>query len=467
MSSFKRQKDKRCIHCLQAIILAHLSVVFFQVPIRAILLDTTFLRDIFLAIGTALWLVLVLGRMIRTKCGFVEMAVFGYLCYGVIMCSRAVAIGVMTPLGAGVNFRNNFAPTILVVVAKAAFASPKSQNRLINYIFLLFFLLVVETAIENALYYTGLWNLVPWYDFVFKTNYRFIGNLVNSPGDILPSKTPFLGMFGWRHDTAAVLMASFALFVPFLFAPDRYNRQRRAPIGLLARLGRVRYLLAILAIAEVALLFVKTQYIALAVVLLIVPAFFMGASLLRTSVITLVFLVTLMTSSAFLERVQQDVEIGFLGTQESESTLQIIFRESGLRSISQYSWDRMLLGSGDADVSYNDSGEEFEVRLLLFTGAYGFLWLAIVVTITGVVAGMAFRSMRNTGAPFLHRQWACGVFGVICVYTIDSLHYARIMYAPNIDLASVCIGLFLSTRASDRQFTHCFRCAPPSRHMDS
>ena len=103
------------IRLIRTLLFAHLFLVVFQIPIRAIVLDTTYIRDIlpFVIMFLLLGIVSMSGSFsIKRNYSLLEKLFLGYLLLGMLLVIFWLASGIHV-VDVFREFRNHFFPFIL------------------------------------------------------------------------------------------------------------------------------------------------------------------------------------------------------------------------------------------------------------------------------------------------------------------------------------------------------------------
>jgi len=428
---------------LQTVVLAHIILVTFQFLIRALVFDTTFYRDALLILAVIIWAyTLVKDKDIvgDRRLNWLDRLVVLYIGYGLAMVGISLLNGVSLLSGI-TQFRNYFLPVALYFVAKKAFATARGQSALVNVIMIINILLIIDVIGEFLVQQSGAsLSTIPWYPYMFKTGDRFIGNEVGSPGYILPENTPILGILGYPHYTVALLVAVFAFTYPF-FIEKRLSEFGPGLSSLIGRVPvRVRQFLALLTILAVFILGVRAHLLSLVFVFMILP-FFTQPKVVVRNLLILLAAVTLLAAvgllePGYLERLQE----GFFSSGQRDSSLSLILSVREIAFIVGSPVQQFLFGNADV---YSDMFGEvgsFELRLLFFTAAFGVVWLSLFTGVFTLGLIYARRIWTNHNLPQATRTFAIGAVGLLVIYLIDVGHYARTMFAPNIDIWVVCLG---------------------------
>jgi hypothetical protein len=415
---------------MESLLLAHIVVVAFQVLLRAMVFDMTYYRDILLLASLALWGVIALGnpdKRRRVKMNLLDRLVAMYLFYGILTTLIAYFINNVPLLAAATQFRNNFLPLSLFFVAKRAFASAEARARLINLLVVLGLIFIADALIEFLALQIGLSPFtLPWYRYMFRVQNYFIGSEANSPNAyLLPENTPALGLLGFPNFTVPALMALFAFSYPFLV--QRFKGVRAGLVGLMA-------LIAVLVFN------VQTHLVSGLLVMLVLPALIQPKSLKRNLLILAFASLLLIAFQPLRASLVSSAQLRFLGDQVNRSHLDVILDKNQAAFIVNSPLPSLLFGSAFFATVDTGEFESWEFRLLLFTATYGLCWLVLFLGIYALGFVYAFRLFRIPGADSQMRLFGVGAIGLLAVYILEMGHYARTMWAPNIDIWVVVVG---------------------------
>ena len=428
---------------LELFLYIHLCLVIFQIPLRGALFDTTFYRDIFLIASVAIWgLAMLRQRTVEVKkpLNTLDRIFVLYIAYGVVSVVVAV-INQVAPLDAILQFRNNFLPAALYFVAKKTFETREAQSRLVNLFLVLTLVLIADVIGEYIVRLAGYSpSTIPWYPYIFRTNPRFIGNEVFAKGYILPEHSPVLGVLGYPHYTVATLMALFAFSYPF-FLEKRLGETIGGGSWLVPRVpARLRQLIGPLAIIAVFILGVRSHLVSIVLVLMVLP-FFTHPKVLLRNILILSFASAFLVLVGLLESSYvETLRLAFFGGGTQDSVLSVIFSLDEVKFIANSPFLTLLFGNADTSSQVFGEVGNFELRLLFFTAAFGLVWLIMFLSMFAVGALYARRVMFASAASPVARLFAIGVIGALGVYFLDMGHYARTMWAPNIDIWMMMLG---------------------------
>lgn len=438
LQTLSRDLPQRRVRGLETLVLAHLVVVSFQIPLRAIIIDTTFLRDILLFATLSLWGLVALGDRIRGErldLNWFDLLFGLYTSYGFFTILLAVSNG-LSPLNAVTQFRNSFLPAALYFPSRKAFATSRAQVGLVNLFFILALVLILDVIIEFVVLQVGISGyIIPWYPFIFRVSDRFVGNELQLPGYIRPEDSPVLGLLGYPTYTVVTMMALFAFIYPFVGERELKD----ALSGVMRRIMQLPVWIhrgfAVMAIVALLILNVTTHMFSAFFVMIIVPILSRSRVFAQNLVIVAIGTVILLAVDPIRYQVISRFDQAFNSTYSTPSRLDAILEGADVMSLIDAPIPHVFFGSADIGDTLNT-----EVRLLFFTSLYGFVWLFLFLAIFTSGFAFAIRIVHDRSVDVLARFFALGTLGLLAVYLVDMGHYARPMWAPNIDIWAVCLG---------------------------
>lgn len=433
------------------LLFAHLILVTFQFVLRSTILDTTFYRDVIL-IGILIWsfalfMLTIDTRVVAFRVCSLDVAVLAYVAYGVLASTVAAAkgIGLMQTV---LQFRNQFLPVALYFASRYALRSFEEQSQFVRLAFALTIVLCFDVIGEQLLsLFSVAGDWVPWYPYFFRNSDRFVGNAVAGTGYVDPAESPVLGVLGWPHYTAATLVALFALVYPFLSVRLRVGSgPRRKAVGLSVASHRwLRRGVVALPFLCVVILSVRTHLISLAIILLVIPLMLDRTVLKRNVVLLLLAVCASIWVAPVRMRLISAYHSGFVGDVDRPPVAKLIFTSAEVNYFRELPIDQKLFGLGNVQSAEFAAIGNFEVKILFFTVAYGILWFAIFAAVYVIGLWYAVQLVRHSRAQFV-RTFAVGAVGLLIVYLIDMVHYARLMYFPNLDFWAVTLGCLANLR---------------------
>ena len=445
------------LRILQWILIAHLLLLTFQLPIRAMVWDTTFIRDVGV-FAAGLFLIFTGGRRMRqgaTGVSALDVFVGLYLAYGALLVPAAVLSGV--PLvDALLQFRNHFLPFVLFVAARRAVALPADRARLISVFGLLALLLSGGVLLEWLARTGGMSaGALPWARYAAETSDRFVEGVVNSSGGnyVTLDTAPILGLFGWPHASVVPMLCAFALAYPFLVSGQLKEQMARQT--LLARVPRIIRMLAPLWVLAAAFAFAVTMHLlTAALVLLILPWVVSRYLVARTFWVAIVVVAALLLIEPIRVELMFMVERKIIGSDFALSTLELILTPGDISYVLNQPIGRLLFGGMDVYSGQLQAVGSFENRTVFYAAAYGLIWLLLFGGLLGsafVVAGrQVWSRFGGTQAQF----FGIGCLGLLVVVGFDMFHYARLMTAPNTDMVAIALGSLSAQESARRVAAH-------------
>jgi len=427
------------IGLIQSLLFAHLILLVFQIPIRAMIVDTTYIRD-FLVFGLTGCLFILLatsqGYDLKWRISLLDKSIILYLFYGMFLVVFWTTSGVeiVTALR---DFRNHFFPLILFFVSKISLSSPVSRMKLINLFWLIFIIIVINVLLEYIfLGFLGFSKqILPWYRYMFENSYYFYGNIVSIEGAIIkPEFSPILGIIGWHYSTAVVLLGLFAFNYPFILQNKHNPIIRKSSLRVKNLPVWFSYLIVFTtAVILLLILKVKMQIIIFAFLLVLGPIFIKGKYLGRNLLIFSIIVIIVLTNN-FVYNIAKDLFVrAFINQSNEYSTIYHILQVNPIYAVFSQPLFNLLFGT------WNYTGGS-ELRLLNYTLKYGLIWLFLFSGI--IVWGITYakKLMRCYHSQTIEHLFSIGTIYLLLAYFIDTGHYARILFAPNIDIVAVCLG---------------------------
>jgi len=431
--------------------------VSFQIPIRAVLFDTTFLRDILpLIIFLLLLGVIAINGSIEIKLNqdLLVKFCFYYLAWGLFIILVWVAMGV-NPLSAFREYRNHIFPLMLFFVARNTLNSSHYRNKLINLLFTILMIYLITTIIEYLFikvfnFFPGIF---PWYAYTFLTDDRYITNLTGNIADdptlyIHPEFTPILGLAGFSHSSAAIVMVLVGFCYPFLF--NKNKLKKRNIVNSLPRLSNypdwICYLIVFLIAFVIFLVYgAKMHMVSFLLLLLFLPIFLKNMNYRKNIIVILFFILIVLSSSSIRAILLERLLNALLGSYVTDigriydlnefggGSLGAIFAVNPISAVFSQPIFPIIFGS------FENLGVS-ELRLLSYTLHFGLLWLILYL---GIYITALINSRKIISNRFVKQSdymFACGTFCFLFICFLDMLHYARPMTWPIIDFFAVCIG---------------------------
>jgi len=428
---------------LRLLLFAHLLLVTFQMPLRAMFFDTTYFRDILLVvIAIAGFLSMMVDKNLVRKqpFGLLQGLVALYLAYGFVVVLVCIYNG-LGPVEAVRQFRNHFFPLILFFVAKKCLASSYDRAKLVNLYSFIAAVILLDVFVEYCAFLLGYSkSIFPWYSYQFVHSYRYVGNVSGMEGYIQPENSPLLGLLGWPHATSATFLALFAFICPFLWRA----RGKVVKLGNLVWCMRfprvVKSLLILMAGIGVIILRVRMQMVSFLVLMFVLLLAFRGRRVFRILAFVGGFGIVVLVSDTLSSMLLQSFRSGFLGDLRNLSRLELILSFDIVQFFVSLPLWHMLFGWwGELNIAGT------ELRLLYFMLRFGLIWLFLFIMILIVGSSYARKIMSSRFVKPIDRKIAIGSICLLCVCFLDMGHYARTMYWPIIDILAVCLGALAAT----------------------
>ncbi|CAB1075332.1 hypothetical protein D1AOALGA4SA_3152 [Olavius algarvensis Delta 1 endosymbiont] len=425
---------------VKQLLFTHLVVITIQIPLRAVLVDTTYWRDILLGVTVNLSILFVLaerGRIRGRQFSLLGSLSFCYVLYGVFLIPLTVYDG-FTLVDSIREFRNYFFPMVLFFVSRRILGSTLLRAQLTNLIIVMGGILIAGVILEYLVFMLGLSkNSLPWYAYTFENSYRYIGNITGETGYILPQDSPILGFLGWPHATVAVIMTFFAFGYPFLFS----SRRKISQVGAALWWTRIPNWIAAAAlfavITGVLIIKVKTHIVVLSFFILALP--FIGTRSLssRFWTVSCVLFLGFAFTLWFWPTLSDAFRDTFIDRPNRRATLPVLFSSELPLFILDLPATSFFLGwRGDAGFIKDGT----ELRLLYYTLRFGTVWLILFLGLFLTGFWQSYRFMKSKNVHPFDRLYAMATSGLMLVCILDMGHYARVMTWPIIDYFAVCLG---------------------------
>jgi len=423
---------------IRNLLILHLLIVCFMIPIRSIFLDLALLRDIiplilvFLLIGIYL-----LNRSIkqRTKT-LIDRLIIYYLSLGIFITIILVLNSGLDILPALVEFRNHFFPFILFFVARKVITESHIRIKISNILFIIMLIFLISTFLEYI--FIKVIGISPfnihWYNYTFINSDRYIGNVVGTIGYINPIQTPIIGFLGWPHATAAFLMCLTAFNYPFLINRKREYRRTKL-IAYKFPLWLNYTILLLVAFVIFVVLYVKMHMLTFIFLVLIFPYVINRKKILRSLILAVIIAVLIMNFETLKSSVIVSITEGYIGTGLKQSSLDNILDINVFPVLSNLSLIALLFGDYYAQ---KNIGGEF--RLINYTLRFGLPWLIIFSSFTLAVFFKLKKCITDRNLFQSDQLFITGITYFLLIAYIDMGHYARAMTWPIIDLIAISLG---------------------------
>ena len=441
------------IRLMRILLIVHILIVSFQIPIRAILLDTTYVRDIipFLLVYLMIGIVSINGSFnLKQRSSLLDKLFLWYIICGIIIFILWVTYGFGFILS-GMHFRNHFLPMVLFFIAKRTLTSPQFRIKIINLFLFIAFVYLFSTLIEYLLIkvigYSP--HNIPWYRYTFLHSERFFGNTVIGGAQpyTIAEQTSVLGLMGWQHASAATLMVLFAFSYPYMFQRIKKNDYDyiSPSIWAIHFPNWISYFIAFLTFFAIFLILVVTTHmVSFTLILLLFPFLVKGEGLQRNLIIALILVIIVFSNNSFQQYIMNHLIVKFVGQANIDPTIFLLIPKSNLISLifSQpinviLFGNAMLAVGGGLQLS---SLEGSELRLITYTINFGLIWLFLFLSIFITGYFSARKIIKNPYVNLSDRLFAMGTIGFLIVCMLDMGHYARLMNWPILDMFAVCLG---------------------------
>lgn len=429
---------------VEYLIYLHILLISFQLAIRELLIDTTFIRDVILIIILLVWSFKKKEKSLeyQKKHGIVLWLKY-IIVYGIAMSFIQIIYGISV-LNVLLQFRNIFLPLFLFFVGKSIYSTEQKRISLINFIYFLFILILVDVWIEHLAFSVGFSKYsFPWYTYQFNHSYRYLTSPDAAHDAVNPEDSPIIGILGWPHATSATFFALFSFLITFFLNKNKSQINTiNSPKPSLLVNWKI-YGIFVLSIFVLIFLGVKMQLISFFPIILIL--FYINPNKKFSNFIgPFLFLCTILlfTKEFWMESVISKFEIAFAEKNESGSNIWLIFDFELLKNLLSYfsNISPVYIFWGGYDYSHLWFYQYLEIRLLNFSLQLGILWLFFFLGLILSSINYCLKLIRNNLLSYNDKQFALGTLLLIVAYSIDTLHYSRLMYWPNIDIFVVILG---------------------------
>ncbi len=431
---------------LTKILYSYIFILIIEVPIRSILFDSSIIRDIPLLILVAVWLLSKTRSGMSLKWSKMDLIVGSYVTYGLFLVVLNTLSGNTTLYEGMWNFRNFYFPMMLYYIAQSAFRDNKDYHSLVQYTGYMFFIISIEIIIEGVLKLYNMLTILPWYNYVFATNYRYIINSNNQVGYISTLDTPVLGILGWPHNTVLLLLVTFFISVLSNQSNTGDIKLREAAIKPHSknRLIIIRYLLVIPALL---ILFVKAHMVSFVIIIIIYSIQFKMIKVFHIiiSIIGTFMVYEFVPTLKF--RLFHIIDILFIGSSNLPPQISRYFSISEIKNIFNGPIANVIFGEGNVHADAFSGNHAFEMRLVYFTYLFGLPWVVMFLM-------MIYNSFRESWyfSKMLrdnnYKMVAGALSVVMIIYSIEMLHYSYTMYSPHLYIIAVTMGIISSFKAN-------------------
>lgn len=437
---------------IEYLIYIHISLITIQLAIRELVIDTTFLRDIVLIVILLFWVFRkkesrTRGYQKKSTIQFWMKYLFGY---GILMSFIQIISGIAI-FDVILQFRNLFFPLFLFFVGKSIFKTEQKRTRLTNFLYLLFILILVDVLIEYLAFSAGFSKYTfPWYSYQFEHSYRYLTSLDAAHDAVNPEDSPIIGILGWPHATSATFFSLFSFLLAFFF-----NTKNKTQINVFhspkpSHLTNWKvYIIFVLSVFVLIILGVKMQM--LSFFLIIIILFYISPNKKFSNFIApllVLLIILLFTKELWMDSVLFKFEMAFAEKDESVSNIWLIFDFELLKNLLAYftNISPVYIFFGGYDYSDLLWYQFLELRLINFTLQLGIFWLFLFSGLIISSISYCTKLIKNKNLNNSDKLFALGSLLLIFAYTIDTLHYSRVMYWPNIDILALILGALSNIR---------------------
>ena len=435
---------------IEYLIYFHIILITIQLAIRDLIIDTTFLRDIVLIVILVLWAFRKKKSTIfrnQKKMAFESWMKY-LIVYGIVVSLIQIISGIAF-LYVILQFRNYFLPLTFFFVSKSIFQTRKERTNLVNFLYFLFIVFLIDVLLESMAFTLGFSKYIfPWYSYQFVHSYRFITSPDAALGAIYPEDSPILGILGWTHATSATFFALFSFLIVFFL--DSKNKAYASYNLNSSNLSIWKVILIfILSLAVLIILGVKTQMVSLFILILVLFYLMPKKNILKiVPIFIFLGIILVMTQQFWLDKFVMKYYIGFVGIDGNSSTFSEIFNWNTLSSFfsSVLSLSPVFVFFGGFDFTKFWFLQTLEIRLIFFTLQFGLFWFILFIGLFSSTLHTCLKLVRLKELNNFDKLFAFGTLLLIISYFIDSLHYTRVMYWPNIDIFAIILGALSNIR---------------------
>lgn len=424
---------------LYLVLVFHILLLLFQLSFRQLIVDTTFVRDF----GLFLMCFIFFGgqrERIKEKDTLTTLVKI-YLLYGILMSLFHIVDGEGV-LNTIVEYRNHFFPFILFFIAVYLLRDVKYRKKWVDFLFVVFIILLVDVYVEALMDMAGISRgVLPWYQYQFTHYYRFTDTDAGAKIVVNPEKSPILGLLGWNNPTSCAITALFSFFLPFLLRPRIKKSAEMPKVACLSSFSKV--LLFILTIGALAILTIKTPFVALAFVFLLY--LMKGGKNKNAKTIVAVTVITVIVAYLTFPLWGETFFELFEETQ-GEQGMSYIFDQTVIATLLSVAFSgsplAFLFGT---DITGNSMYTLLEVRLIVHTIQFGVIWL-IIYGLISVYSLKTYNIINRCNRATFDQMAATGAFLLVVSYLVDFLHYAHVMFLFHYDIYVVSIALLVAIK---------------------
>jgi hypothetical protein len=439
---------------IRLILYAHLLVLFFQIPLRELIIDSTIWRDIGVMLITLLGILLLVKKGGKYIISSLDSLIFAYIFYGAINFIVDAFI-TSNVIDAVKYFRNHFLPFFIYFPAKYAFNNSTNQKNFIKFIFFIFIVYVTTPIIEVLLTAIGFpLSSIPWYRYSFNQGDRFVA----SGGYINPEDSPILGLLGFPHYTVTAMVCIFALQLPFLLTAKGAKESRHGSIFKLTSISYLSYLYISLLIISIIIFGVRVHvFSTFLIIVLSVRYLKIEGKAIAINIfiaIALYFLFNLFFTTTLSDMYSQFM--GYLLGNGEQSSLSAILSFDDILFVINSPLSNFIFGSGydviggtEFDLIANSTG--WEIKLIFYTAVYGLIWLILFFLICYRGFKYANDCIKNFSQNSFQSLYAIGFKLMLIVLLIDACHYMRMMTWPILDFWIICLAILSSIHAKEKK----------------
>ena len=421
---------------LRYLLIVHLMIVLFMIPIRSIFYDTSYWRDIILFIMIFILAgVSSISLSKKIKYNILDKLIILYLVLGVIIALMFFIYSGLDIISSIREYRNHFLPFILFFIARLVIRNAQLRIKISNIFFVLMLIFLFGTLFEYILIkIMGVSpGRIPWYAYTFNISDRYIGSLANATGYIQTSDTPILGFLGWPHATAACLMCLVGFNYPFIISKGNRNKTILLASRLPSWFSPV--ILSLIGFVIIYVLQVKMHSFTFLLLITLFPIFLKQKKIIKTIVGFTFTMIIIFSIEDFRIPLLIQFNEGFVGSEISQSTFYHIINFTFDSVLDNLSFISLLFGDYNLEKYL---GGEF--RILNYALKFGIFWLIIFTSLFLWSSTRLKKCLRDKHILNTDKLFITGIIYMLLISIIDMGHYARAMTWPIIDLIAISLG---------------------------
>ena len=421
-----------CRKQLFTLLILHFIVLLFQASLRQLFFDTVFYRDMGIFVLFLMYITTSSNTSTNDKSS-ISKWIKGYIIYGVIIIFLHSVNG-FSLLESVVQFRNHFFPFVLFFVSYLIFRENQYRKKWIDFIFVLFLIMLFDIYLEYTLGYVGLSkSILPWCQYVAAhSEYIETSDRIYSIDEV-----PVIGLLGWHNPSACAFTALFCMLMPFLL--NTKSMSNEAPMVM--RLSTFKkVILCILSLGAIVFLETKTPIVSLILAFIVYTRFSKNNNFkMYLSIAVILVIVAFLTVDLWSSIVTENIE----EVSGDESSFLYLFSMDTIGGLFSALFDDSILSVFTGGDFTNNYWYNFiEVRLVSFTLCFGLIWLFIIIGIfMSTINVSMYVKKRIANLDEIDQLLMIGSVLLLINYAIDMLHYIHVMYFFHLDLVAATFSI--------------------------